>query len=203
MKRSLPKRHYASAQLVQIAIIVFIFVGSIGIVGVGFVFRQAFNSNNQVKTIQDASRYPEIRHKLWLNQNQVRHFPYKIPTNASNVRLGYSRGILQGNNNNFFQLRLKLPQEQINNLHNQYEAIAKHKYIGGNTNIHANLANGVPTTFFYTSNSQQDSFPNSYEILVLGANDRSSSDFKWNHGDSYGVAIDVSASEIIYWAEEW
>ncbi len=203
MKRSLPKRRYASAQLVQITIIVFIFIASVGIVGVGFVLRQAFNSNNQVKTIQDTSRYQEIRHKLWLNQNQVRHFPYKIPANALNIRLAYSRGVLQGNNNNFFQLRLKLSQEQINNLHNQYKAIAKHKYIGGNTNIHANLPNGVPTTFFYTSNSQEDSFPNSYEILVLDANNRSSSNLKWNHGDSYGVAIDVSASEIIYWVEEW
>ncbi|WP_315788576.1 hypothetical protein [Fischerella sp. JS2] len=203
MKRSLPTRRYASAQLVQIAIIAFISLGSVGIVGVGFVFRQAFNSNNQVKTIQNASRYQEIRHKLWLNQNQVKHFPNYIPPNSSEVRLAYSRGFLQGQKNNFFQLRLKLPAQQVKELNNQYKAIAKHRYIGGNTNEHANLPNGVPTTFFYTSNSQEDSFPNSYEILVLGANDRSGSNFKWNHGDSYGVAIDLSASEIIYWAEEW
>lgn len=203
MKRSLPTRRYASAQLVQIAIIAFISLGSIGIVGVGFVFRQAFNSNNQVRTIQDPSRYQEIRHKLWLNQNQVRHFPNHIPPNSSEVRLAYSRGLLQGQKNNFFQLRLKLPEQQVKELHNQYKAIAKHRYIGGNTNDHANPPHGVPTTFFYTSNSQEDSFPNSYEILVLGANDRSASNFKWNHGDSYGVAIDLSASQIVYWAEEW
>ncbi len=111
--------------------------------------------------------------------------------------------MLQGQKNNFFQLRLKLPEQQVKELHNQYKAIAKHRYIGGNTNDHANLPNGVPTTFFYTSNSQEDSFPNSYEILVLGANDRSASNFKWNHGDSYGIAIDLSASQIVYWAEEW
>lgn len=149
MKRSLPTRHYASAKLVQIAIIVFMFLGSIGIVGVGFVFKQAFNTNNAVKTIQDTSRYQEIRHKLWLNQNQVRHFPTKIPANALNVRLAYSRGVLQGHNNNFFQLRLKLPEQEIKNLHNQYKLIAKHRYIGGNTNVHSNLPNGVPTTFLY------------------------------------------------------
>ncbi|MHC5829160.1 MAG: hypothetical protein ACYT04_77935, partial [Nostoc sp.] len=80
---------------------------------------------------------------------------------------------------------------------------AKHKYKGGNTNDHINQPNGVPTTFFYTSDSYTESFPATYEILVLNAEDKGISGFKWNHGDSYGVAINSSASEIIYWSEKW
>ncbi len=60
----------------------------------------------------------------------------------------------------------------------------------------------MPTTFFYTSDAQ-DSFPTTYEILVLDAENKGTPGFKWNHGDSYGVAIDSSASEIVYWAEAW
>jgi hypothetical protein len=108
---------------------------------------------------------------------------------------------LQGGS--FFQVRLKQPQEKIKNLLSQYRHIAIHKYHGGNTNEHSNQTSGVPTTFFYTSDSGEESFPTSYEILVLGANNRGTNDFKWNHGDSYGVAIDSSTSEIVYWAEAW
>jgi hypothetical protein len=61
----------------------------------------------------------------------------------------------------------------------------------------------VPTTFFYTSDSSTESFPATYEILVLNADDKGRPGFKWNHGDSYGVAINSSASEIIYWSEKW
>lgn len=57
--------------------------------------------------------------------------------------------------------------------------------------------------FFYTGDASEDSFPSSYEILVLDAEDKGTPGFKWNHGNSYGVAIDSSASEIVYWAEQW
>jgi hypothetical protein len=103
----------------------------------------------------------------------------------------------------FFQIRLKEPQNKIEKLLSQYRSSAKHKYWGGNTNDHMNQPNGVPTTFFYTSDFHTESFPASYEILVLNADDKGRLGFKWNHGDSYGVAINTSASEIIYWSEKW
>ncbi len=201
MKQYLPRRRFASKHLVKIAIIVLMSLGSVGIIGVGLVLREVFSGAKEAKTVNNTSRYREIRHKFWSNQHLVKHFPDDIPTNASDVHLAYSPGALQGGS--FFQLRLKLPAEEIKKSLNKYRTITKYKYRGGNTNDHANLPNGVPTTFFYTSGSKEDSFPDSYEILVLGANDRGSRDFKWNHGNSFGVAINSSISEIIYWVEEW
>lgn len=189
------------SHLVKIATIVIFSLGSLGICGGSFFLSKAFSDTSETETITDTSRYREIRHKLWSNQTQIKYFPTDISTDASSVHLRYSPGFLQGGS--FFQLRLKQPPQKIKNLLSQYRAIAKRKYTGGNTNDHANLPKGVPTTFFYTSNSQEDSFPATYEILVLDAHDRGSPGFKWNHGDSYGVAIDSSASEIVYWAEEW
>lgn len=58
--------------------------------------------------------------------------------------------------------------------------------------------------FFYTDNNENDdAFPASYEVLVLGAQNKGTADFPWSHGNSYGVAIDPHRGEIVYWAEVW
>lgn len=187
--------------LVQVAMIVLLSLGSLGIVGGSFFLKKAFSGTNEPEIITDTSRYEEIRSQLWSANNEIKHFPQNIPTGDKSVRIAYSPGFLQGGS--YFQVRLKQSPEKIQKLLSQYRNIAKHKYRGGNTNDHTNLPNGVPTTFFYTSDYAVESFPASYEILVLDAQDRGSPGFKWNHGNSYGVAIDSSASEIVYWAEIW
>lgn len=201
MKQSLKPTRHPSTPVVNIATVVLLSFVSIGIVGGSFFLRTAFSSNQASEMITDTSRYQHIHNQLWSNKTQVQHFPANIPADASGVRVVYSPGFLQGGH--FFQLRLKQSPQKIHKLLVKYRAIAKHKYKGGDTNDHSKQANGVPTTFFYTSDSQEQSFPSSYEILVLGAHERGNRDFKWNHGDSYGVAVNISTSEIIYWAEEW
>ncbi|MBH8578215.1 hypothetical protein I8752_35790 [Nostocaceae cyanobacterium CENA369] len=186
---------------VKIAMIVLLSLGSLGIVGGSFFLRKAFSSTSDSEIITDTSRYGEIRNHLWSDNNEVKHFPDKIPIGDQSVRIAYSPGFSQGGS--YFQVRLKQPPDRLQKLLSQYRNIAQRKYRGGNTNDHANLPNGVPTTFFYTSDTRAESFPATYEILVLNAQDKGSPGFKWNHGDSYGVAIDSSASEIVYWAEKW
>jgi hypothetical protein len=73
----------------------------------------------------------------------------------------------------FFQIRLQQPPDQIQKLLSQYSKIAVHQYWGGDTNDH------------------------------IKAQDQGQPGFQWQHGHSYGVAIDSSASEIIYWVEKW
>ncbi|MFN6571857.1 hypothetical protein [Dendronalium sp. ChiSLP03b] len=186
---------------VKIAMIVLLSLGSLGIVGGSFFLRKAFSSTSQSEIITDTSRYREIRNQLWSDGSEVKHFPHEIPVSNKGVRIAYSPGFLQGGS--YFQVRLKQSPDKIQKLLSQYRNIAQRKYRGGDTNDHANLPNGVPTTFFYTSDYSGESFPATYEILVLNAQDKGSPGFKWNHGDSYGVAIDSSASEIVYWAEKW
>ncbi|MEH2466190.1 hypothetical protein [Nostoc sp.] len=176
-------------------------LASLSIVGGSFFLRRNISSTSEPKIITDTSRYKEIRNQLWSNNDQVKHFPNEIPTDAKNVHIAYSPKFLQGSS--FFQVRLKQSPNKIKKLLSQYRNSAKHKYTGGNTNDHINQPNGVPTTFFYTSDSHTESFPATYEILVLNADNKGRPGFKWNHGDSYGVAINSSASEIIYWYEKW
>lgn len=199
MKRSLTLGQTPS-HLVKAIMILLISFGSVGVVGGSFFLKKAFSSSNQSEIVTDTSRYQEIRHQLWVSEDEIKHFPSEVLAGVENVRLAYSPGSSQ--TGSYFQLRLKKSPQQIQQLLTQYSKQAKHRYRGGDTNVHANLPNGVPTTFFYTSETAE-SFPSSYEILVLNAEDKGRPGFKWNHGDSYGVAIDSSASEIIYWAEKW
>lgn len=199
MKRTLTLGENPS-YLVKVIMIVLISFGSVGVVGGSFFLRKTLISSNQPEIVTDTSRYKEIRFQLWSSQEEIKHFPTQVSAGVENVRLAYSPGSSQ--NSSYFQVRLKKPSAQIQQLLTQYRKQAKHRYIGGDTNVHANLPNGVPTTFFYTGETAE-SFPPSYEVLVLNAVDKGRPGFKWNHGNSYGVAIDSSASEIIYWAEKW
>ncbi|MCC5636599.1 hypothetical protein LC593_12140 [Nostoc sp. CHAB 5844] len=188
------------SHLAKAAIIVFLSLASLGIVGGSFLIRKAFSTTTESEIVTNTSRYSEIRNQLWTSQAQIKHFPRAITSDAKDVRIAYSPGVAQASS--FLQVREKQSPAQIQKLLAQYRKLAKHQYKGGDTNVHANLPNGVPTTFFYTSDAGE-SFPPSYEILVLNAEDRGTPGFKWNHGDSYGVAIDSAAAEIVYWAEKW
>jgi len=187
------RSHFAKA-----ATIVCLSLGSVGIVGGSFFIKQAFSSTTESQIITNVNRYSEIRNQLWASQADIQHFPSDIPDHA---KIAYSPGVAQASS--FFQVRVQKSPEKIQQLLTQYRKLAKHKYIGGDTNDHANFPNGVPTTFFYTGEAAGEAFPPAYEILVLNAKDRGNPGFKWNHGNSYGVAINSSASEIVYWAEKW
>lgn len=189
------------SHLVKIAMIALLSLSSIGIIGGSFLLKNTLSSNSETKIITDTSRYQEIRQQLWSNNDYIQHFPHDLPDEVENIRIAYYSG--QPPEGSFFQLRLKHSPDKIQKLLSQYQSIAKHQYKGGSTNDHANQPNGVPTTFFYTSDTSRETFPATYKILVLDAKDSGKSGFKWNHGVSYGVAIDSSASEIVYWAEKW
>jgi hypothetical protein len=188
---------------VKFLTVILMSVAGVGLVGGSFFVNRHLSKNNESNLIvKDTLQYQKVLNEVWLNKTEIKHFPPEIPVDAPNARFIYSPGYLNGGN--ILQLRVKQPLAKIKKLQSQYQAAAKHKYQGGSTNDHVNLSNGVPTTFFYTSgeDSIQD-FPGTSEILVLGVEDRGSEGFKWNHGSSYGVAIDNSVSEIVYWAESW
>ncbi len=189
------------SHLAKIAITFLLSLGSIGIVGGSFFLKKAFSNPREPEIVTDTARYHKIREQLGYTNYLTKHFPSDIPVDAKGVKIAYSPASSMGSS--FFQIRLKQPQEKIKKSLLQYEKIARHQYKGGSTNDHANSPNGVPTTFFYTSDTAAESFPPTYEILVLDAKDRGSYGFNWSHGDSYGVAINSSASEIVYWFEKW
>ena len=150
--------------------------------------------------ITDVSRYSEVR-KGFEGSILVQHFPEEIPDDAVNVHFDYLPRLMQGGMH--FQLRLELPRERVEDLRIEFLALAEHQFQGGGRFDHERLPNGVPTTCFYTGDTEGCSFPSSYEVFVLDAQPGGGSEAEWNHGHSYGIAVDVQASEIVYWAEYW
>jgi hypothetical protein len=157
-------------------------------------------ANGAIGQITDITRYTEIRKEMG-DSELARHFPTSIPENAQNVKFEYTPGFLQGGET--FQLRMKLPDDEIDNLYKEFRHESTHIFIGGETNDHANAPGGIPTTFFYTGDTEYQSFPDDYEIMVLNAKPEGTPKFQWNHGFSYGVAISQQKSEIVYWSEYW
>jgi hypothetical protein len=186
---------------VKIATVCLFSVSSFSVIAGSFLFTKTSNHAGKTQIITDISRYPEIRNHKWSNLQQIEHFPLKIPDDAKFLSMAYSSGLIPGSG--FFQIRLQHSPAEIQKLLSYYSKNAVKKYQGGDTNDHIKYPNGLPTTFFYTSQSQVEAFPNSYQILVLNAEDKSKGGFKWNRGNSYGVAIDSAAGEIIYWVEQW
>lgn len=201
MKQYINTRSYVDKTLVQIFTIFLLFLGTVGIVAGSFFIREALSKSSEYQAITNTQRYREIRHQIWSKPEIIKHFPQDIPKDGKEVKMIYSPGLTKGSS--ILQLRYKLAPSKIEKLLINYQKAAKYKYLGGNTNDHANQPQGVPTTFFYTNESEEQTFPRTYQILVLNARDRGTPDFKWQHGDSYGVAIDKFSSEIVYWAEQW
>jgi hypothetical protein len=190
------------SNFVKIITVISMAFGGIGLVGGGFFLSRASDKSSYNQVVNDVKSYRQVRQHSWSNKTLIKHFPTEIPADAQNVRFVYSPGSMQAGN--ILQLRFKQPQAKITALLAEYEKVASWKYRGGDSNEHVNKPNGVPTTFFHTSdNSTDNSFPFNYEILVLGVSDKGNKDFKWNHGNSYGVALNTQQEEIVYWAEEW
>lgn len=186
---------------VKLATVCLFSVGGFSISLASFLFTKTANHNGTSQIITDVSLYQDIRDHKWANSQQIQHFPPNILANTKPVSMAYSSGWRQSSS--FFQVRLKQSPEQIKKLFNHYNQIAEHQYQGGDTNDHLKKPNGVPTTFFHTSQSEIETFPNTYQILVLKAQEQGQPGFKWKHGSSYGVAINISSAEIVYWVEQW
>ena len=120
------------------------------------------------------------------------------------VKFSFSPRFHQGGAH--IQLCLRIPEEQIQAKMKEYEKNATKVFVGGNTNVHMNEKEGMPSTFFYTSNDDKQSFPDDYKVIIfdkLFPEAERPEGFYWNHGESHGVAISQKRSEIVYWAESW
>ncbi|MBM3152134.1 MAG: hypothetical protein FJZ96_08030 [Chloroflexi bacterium] len=182
-----------------ILIIVLVVIGVLALKRL-FPVPSASSAEPGIGVVTDPAKYATLRAQLG-DGAAVQHFPLTIPTEAINVRFYYRPSLFQGGTS--FQLRLTLPTDQVDKQYSEFSAQAIHSYIGGDTNVHVNLSDGVPTTLFFTGDNAQQSFPTTYEILVLGAMPYGDSNFIWNHGMTYGVAINNSESIVVYWLEDW
>jgi hypothetical protein len=151
--------------------------------------------------ISDLDVYPQVVGE-YHDPQLVAHFPGEIPNEAGGRVFFAVSGFLS--RARVVQLHIELPAEQIGVLVEDYRGEAVVVFQGGDASEHAVMPGGVPTTYFYTNEFEGYTFPDSYEILVLDARaEKINAEGVWTHGYSYGVAINVEGSEIVYWLEEW
>lgn len=149
-------------------------------------------------------QYSQIR-KQWAPE-LAGHFPEGIPESARHVRLSACPGFLQGGAH--FQVAYCLSADEINLLLTGFRSRGKAIYQGGSGFDHYNKdnENGLPIAEYLTSSIPHDrSFPQDFTVIVLGARAYSyhNGTPNWNHGHSYGVAISLLRSRVVYWAEDW
>ena len=95
---------------------------------------------------------------------------------------------------------MTLPIEEVKKIHTKYKEVATHRFAGGRGYDPDHLDDGiVHTTGFYTSDDDGP-FPDTFEMLVLSA--PPTPEGSWSLGETYGIAVDESASEVAYWAVE-
>jgi hypothetical protein len=158
-----------------------------------------------LKPVTDAAQYEKILAKFE-DSLTVKHFPLGIPGDAKNVRLYYLPGFLQGAT--MLELRMKLPPEQIKIIEAKFLTQAKRKYIPGSKNNspkEENSPTGMKVEYIYKSHIGSlngENFPSNYKLLVL-EDTRGAPKYNWKHSTVYGVAIDPSTPEVIYWLEQW
>ena len=150
--------------------------------------------------VTDLSQYSDILSESGEHE-QLNHFPSQVPPEAIFAKFHFHPRVFQGST--VLQLRLGLSSDAINDLWEKYSELAKYSCSADDVNDNVIFEGEVPTTSFLTSDSESYDFPSTYEILIIDAVPLGKANFEWNHGISYGVAIDVENLEILYWYEDW
>lgn len=183
-------------------IIIRFVLGLIGLVVIAFVGLMIFVWLMLPRETNNLRKYHGLR-AHW-DQELIAHFPYPIPKSATLRKFSHFPGFLQGGAH--IQLRLAMPPKQIQELYERFLQKRTKSFYGGNTNMHMNEKDGMPTTFFKTGDIDRMSFPDDFEIMIFDTvfpeSERPEGHY-WNHGKSHGVAISTNRNEIVYWAESW
>ena len=140
--------------------------------------------------VTELDQYSEIL-ESFADTPSIRHFPIKIPADVSEAYLYYHPGFLQGGT--VFQLRLQLPKEQI--------LVEKERWLAQAIDI--SEYGSIPLRGLRAGHEAGIQMPETFELIWLGAEPAGQGNYEWNHGSTYGVAIDEVNSEIVYWFEWW
>lgn len=147
--------------------------------------------------ITDVNRYSEVIESI-TPKTVIEHFPERIPAEASNVKFAYQPRIMQGAM--FVELLMTLPEKQINELQDKYGEIEQYHYseeIG---------LTDIPEPILYLISDKSDEnngFDQNFSIYLISAEPAGTEDFIWNHGTMYGVGINNTTFQVIYWLQYW
>lgn len=143
--------------------------------------------------VTDSSKYQTIlKHVGYPDNKLFSHFPKKIPIGKTNVGFLYRPQLFQGSMD--MQLRFKPEPEEIQSILEEYTPkaieIGKGNDLGENSKY---------LLTFYDKDSQMfTKLSNDFEVIILGSEGAIG-----GHGFNYGIAVNKTKPEVIYWARKW
>lgn len=148
-----------------------------------------------IDTVTDLSKYHRVlKLKDYENNELIKHFPSKIPSNAKNATFSYQPGFLQGGE----EYRLKFTTD-VNTIESYTKELSQRaKWIGKSSNREVEL-NGVEMVSF--DSFGYNKLPVDFTIYLIISEPYKP--FDWNHGKLSLVAISEKRSEILFFAEHW
>ncbi|HCK67426.1 MAG TPA: hypothetical protein DHW49_14285 [Anaerolineae bacterium] len=151
-------------------------------------------NNSRFPFITDVNRYSEVMESI-TPKAVVEHFPESIPSEASNVKFAYQPRIMQGAM--FLELLMVLPEEQVTEIWDKYSGLEKYQFIEDKT------LNDIPEPNLFLINNENHEAGQNFSIFLVSAEPAGTEDFIWNHGTMYGVGINKTTFQVIYWLEYW
>ncbi len=142
----------------------------------------------------DPNRYSEI---LDSTEPDIffAHFPQEIPLEASNVRFAYQPRIMQGAM--LLELLISLPESQVDELWNQYSSLEQYQFTDDKT------LDDISEPILFLIRDENYELNQDFSIFFIEALPAGKAGFIWNHGTMYGVGINKTDLEIIYWFQYW
>lgn len=144
--------------------------------------------------ITDVNRYSEVMESI-TSKTVIEHFPENIPSEASNVKFAYQPRIMQGAM--FVELLMTLPESQINELQDKYGDLDQYHY------SEETVLTDIPEPILYLISDENHIFDQNFSIFLISAEPAGKEDFIWNHGTMYGVGINKTDLQVIYWLQYW
>lgn len=174
-------------RILAIAIAVVFGLAVAGVMVVAWQFDRALEGSTKV------SDYPRLLED-WSPTGLVDHFPKEIPGNATNVSMSELPGFMQGAGH--LQLRMKLPPQEI-------EVIAARAKAAAVRSCPSQCGRYIEDPEFWSvpdlaagTSKPERRFPPDFVVYALETNG------DWNHPSGKGIAVSVSRSEVVYWAEQ-
>ncbi len=144
--------------------------------------------------ITDVNRYSEVMESI-TPTTVIEHFPEDIPLEATNVKFAYQPRIMQGAM--FVELIVTLPEDQINGLWDKYSSFEKYQFAEDKT------LNDIPEPILFLISDENNGVDQNFSIFFINAEPAGKKDFMWNHGTMYGVGINPTSLQVIYWLQYW
>ena len=165
-------------------------LGVVGFLVLAWLFVHAIDQSLDGTT--RVSDYPRLLED-WSAMGLVDHFPKTIPAEAADVSLAALPGVLQGSG--YLQLRMKLPPQEVAAILAATKAKAVRHCPGQcPDNIEDPEFWAVPR--LVAGNKPEGRFPPDFVVYAL------QTDGDWNHPTGKGVAVSVTRSEVVYWADD-